>query len=181
MDKTTTNRHATLSKRDFCKLYTLHKEFLFNTLMSMGGSQELVEDIIQEVFLRLWLLREKIKPNKSIRSYMFKIGRNLILDYFRKNNNERYFETVYTLWFETAYLINLDEIFEEDRTSKIRSVVNKLPPKRRKVYELCKFEEKSYTEVSELMCISLSTISDHVVKANRFIKAELKNLDLIVR
>lgn len=174
MNATKTEIYAKLSRGDFSKLYNTHKEFLFNVLIGVGGSQELVEDIIHEIFLRVWLLREKIKPNASLRSYMFRIGQNLIVDYYRKINHERYFESTYSSWFDTSYLINLDKIFEEDKISKIKHAINKLPPKRKKVYELCKFEEKSYTEISELMCISPSTISDHVVKANRFIKAEVK-------
>ncbi|HLR00569.1 MAG TPA: sigma-70 family RNA polymerase sigma factor [Sphingobacterium sp.] len=175
MNDATTEMYVKLSRNDFSKLYNTHKEFLFKMLIGMGGSQELVEDIIHEVFLRIWLLREKIKPNASLRSYMFRIGQNLIVDYYRKIDNERYFESTYHSWFETSYLINLDKIFNEDKISKIKFIIDKLPPKRKKIYELCKFEEKSYTEVSELLCISLSTISDHMVKANRFIKAELKS------
>ena len=66
-----------------------------------------------------------------------------------------------------------DKIFLEDCLLKLEDVIDKLPPKRKQVFELCKFKQKSYEEAGEILNVSPSTISDHIVKANQFIRSEL--------
>ena len=64
-------------------------------------------------------------------------------------------------------------MFLEDKLCRLEVIIGKLPPKRKRIFELCKFEQKSYEEVSEILNVSPSTISDHIVKAHQFIKTEL--------
>jgi RNA polymerase sigma-70 factor (ECF subfamily) len=56
----------------------------------------------------------------------------------------------------------------------LQKAINSLPPKRRKVFQMVKMEDRSYEEVSRLLNISTSTINDHIVKATKFV---LENLE----
>src|SRR5699024_12515688 len=123
---------------------------------------------------KVWLKREQIRMDGSLKAYMFKIGQNMIVDYYRNQNRQRRMASVQLLFLESDSQKEESKLEKEERIIQMRKVINKLHPKRKKVFELCKFEEKSYEEVSMLLNISLSTISDHIVKAKSFIKTELK-------
>lgn len=170
------SRHENTIKEDeFERLYVQYKDFLKNYLLSFErySDEPMVEDLVQDVFLRIWLLRQDLDSKGHIRAYIFKIGQNLMMDYFRKAKNRRLYESYEAKMKSHICVLNLEELFFECNMSQLSSVIRKLPPKRRKVFELCKLEGKSYAETAKLLKISPSTISDHIVKANSFLKAEV--------
>ena len=78
----------------------------------------------------------------------------------------------------TVNYMALEEFVANDEKSVLlQNAINKLPPQRQQVFRLCKLEGKSYKEVSELLGISLSTISDHIVKATKSIRNDLESIN----
>ena len=65
----------------------------------------------------------------------------------------------------------------DEKSVLLENAISKLPPQRQQVFRLCKLEGKSYRDVSELLGISLSTISDHIVKATKSIRNYLESTD----
>ncbi|WP_158655827.1 RNA polymerase sigma factor [Sphingobacterium sp. HMA12] len=154
----------------FNLVYTTYQGTLYKKFMFLLNFQETAEDILQDVFLKTWQLRDTIKTEKSLKSYLFQIGRNLIMDHYRRQKREHGFTLIYRDFVNAVDQIDVECIFHEDKFSKLEGIINKLPPRRRQVFELCKLERRTYEEVSELLHISPSTISDHIVKAMQFIK-----------
>jgi len=154
----------------FNMVYTMHQGTLYKKFMFLLNFQETAEDILQDVFLKTWQLRNTIKTEKSLQNFLYQIGRNLIIDHYRKQKREQGFTLIYRNFMNMVDQIDEEYIFHEDKFSKLEGIINKLPPRRKQVFELCKFERRSYEEVSELLHISPSTISDHIVKAMQFIK-----------
>lgn len=156
----------------FTCLYQEYRQVLFKKFLLLLNSPEVVKDIIQEVFVRAWIKRDVIKPESSLKGYMYKIGRNLIFDYYRQKSI--IYQTSWTyLWQSEQEWPDDNQISTEDRVTKLEMIVNQLPPQRKRVFELCKYQQKSYQEVSQVLHISLSTISDHIVKAKNYIRTEL--------
>lgn len=166
-----TELYTTLDKEAFSSLYKRYRPVLFRQFLVLLNSHEAVKDIIQEVFIRVWLKRDHIKPDASLKAYMYRIGHNLIIDHYRSVNREQRFADVHILY--VGLNSSRDYELKEDKLQRLNKIIDKLPPKRKRVFELCKFEQKSYEEVSEILNISQATISDHIVKANSFIKMEL--------
>ena len=163
----------TKSDRDlFTCLYQEYRQVLFKKFLPLLNSPETVKDIIQEVFIRAWIKREVIKPESSLKGYMYKIGQNLIFDYYRQKSVMYQSAWLY-LWQQEQEWPDENQVTTEDKVAKIEMIVSQLPPQRKRVFELCKYEQKRYQEVSNAMHISLSTISDHIVKAKSFIRSEL--------
>jgi RNA polymerase sigma factor (sigma-70 family) len=61
----------------------------------------------------------------------------------------------------------------------LNDLINLLPPKRREIFQLIKMEDRSYNEVSHALSISPSTISDHIVKATKFIRQHLDDAKVV--
>lgn len=163
------NRGA-LDQEMFCMLYQTYQRDLHKNFLCLLSFQDSVEDILQEVFLKTWQLRDRIDTKQSLKAYMFRIGQNLIFDHYRRQKQERNFSLLYVDFHDSIEQIDEDLLFHEDHISKLEDIIGKLPPRRKQVFEMCKLERRSYEEVSELLDISPSTISDHIVKATQFIK-----------
>ena len=65
------------------------------------------------------------------------------------------------------------QVIRKEKAGLVHKAIEELPPKRKEVFKLCKLEGKSYEEISQRMGISTSTITDHIVKANVFIRNKL--------
>lgn len=163
-------RVDTLNHDTFNAIYTNYQGTLYKKFLFLLDFQEIAEDILQDVFLKTWQLRHVIRTEESLKSYMFRIGRNLIMDHYRRQKREQGFALLYAASASSVEQIDEECIFREDKFSKLERIINRLPPKRKQVFKMCKLEKRSYEEVSEILCISTSTISDHIVKATQFIK-----------
>ncbi len=156
-------------------IYHRYKVRLAASMLRLLKSTDLVDDLLQELFVRLWEHRESINPEQPIKAYLFRIAENLVYDTFRRLSKDRRLQDqLFHAMEEIGADIEKQFFMQEDRQA-IEAVIAMLPPKRRQVFTLCKLESKSYEEVSSLLNISLSTVNDHIYKANQFLKQHLAN------
>ena len=154
----------------FEKIYQLYSPRLYGKLLKLVKSESHAKEILQDVFMKLWEHRNSIDPEKSFRSYLFKITENKVYDFFRKAAREKNMEAQ-LISLSTANYNVIDEFISGDENlAKLQQAIELLPPQRQLVIRLCKLEGKSYKEVSELLGISVSTISDHIVKGTKTIR-----------
>ena len=156
----------------FEQLYHLHKTALASNLLRILKSRELVEDVLQHTFMKLWETRAHIDPHKPIAPYLYRIGRNLTSDIFRKALLDRNLRQQLLPKMAESYTHIEEAIHVEENKNTLYRVLDKLPPQRRKVFVLCKIENKSYKEVGKILHISENTINDHIREANKFIKKQ---------
>ncbi len=155
----------------FEKLYFSYSKRLYGNILRMVKSSDVAEEILQELFQRVWERRETIDVSKSFKSYLFTIAKHLVYDFFHSQTKQRHVEA-YLIEASTASYEHIDEeIALKETHSIIANGILQLPPQRRLVYKLCKIEGKSYEDVSDILGISTSTISDHIVKATKSLKA----------
>jgi len=164
----------------FEKIYRLYSNRLYGKLLKLLKSVPQTEEILQDVFLKVWEYRASIDPEKSFRAFLFKIAENKAFDFFRKAALHKAFETELIALSTSNHTMLEELIADEERSVLLEKAINNLPPQRQQVFRLCKLERKSYTEVSQLLGISLSTISDHIVKATKSIRTQLEPYNNIV-
>ena len=154
----------------FEKIYDRYSTRVFQNTLRLTKSQDIAEELLQETFYRIWEKRSLIDTNKPIKAYLFRIAENLAYDHFRKIAKDKVLSQQ-LIDIASQYYDHIDEMIESKENNQIlQSAIAALPPKRREIFLLCKFEGKSYREVSVLLGISESTINDHIVKAMRFLK-----------
>ncbi|RZL20120.1 MAG: RNA polymerase sigma-70 factor [Pedobacter sp.] len=158
------------SKEAFEQLYHIYSKQIFHNILRMVRSSENAQEILQIVFIKVWEQRESINPELSFKAFLYKISNNHIFNYFRSAGIERRIKA-YLQSTNTELYSHIEEnIHIAQQKELLHLVIEKLPPQRRVIYKLCKLEGKSYDEVSQELNISTGTISDHIVKANRFIR-----------
>ena len=165
------------NEQAFEKIYKLYSARLYGNLLKLVKSEAEAQEILQDVFLKIWENRQSIDMEKSFRSYLFKIAENKVYDFFRKVARDKKREAQ-LISLATNEYVPVGELLQSDeKTAMLEKAIDALPPQRQQVFKLCKLEGRSYKEVSELLGISVSTISDHIVKATKSIRDYFENND----
>ena len=155
------------------ELYSRNKVQIFANIRRLVKSEDIAEELLQDVFVKVWDKRDLLDPEKSFRSYLFRIAENLVYDFFRKAARDKKLEA-HIMSVATELYSHIEEtLYTKESTSILNRAVEQLPPQRRRVFTLCKIEGRSYEEVSQLLGISTSTINDHIVKATRSVREYL--------
>jgi RNA polymerase sigma-70 factor (family 1) len=160
----------------FKKLFDRYSQPLFRFSYSYLKSKEVAEDVVQEVFIKIWDNRESIKTGTSFRSYLFTITLNSIRKQFNKlaRLNEAKHDVLLSLSEEKEgfddsndYQVSIDKLHE---------LVAEMPKKRREVFIKKKLEDKSLKLISEELGITEKTVEYHITEAMKYLKDEFKKL-----
>ncbi|NCC09225.1 MAG: RNA polymerase sigma-70 factor [Bacteroidia bacterium] len=164
------------SQEAFTALYKHYwaKVYHFSNLYLSSESEK--EEVVQEVFVRLWEVRDFIKPEESFKGFLFIITRNIIFNNFRKSFRETtYKQTVLQAAFEEY---DMEESIETaDLRSYIKGLVSQLTPRQQEVFRLSREQHLSYREISKQLDISEKTVERHINDALRFLR---KNIHLFL-
>ncbi len=165
----------------FTELYYRYGAQLHAHLLRMIKSEETAREIYQDIFMKIWERREGIDASKPFGAYLYRIAVNKVYDHFRKIAREKRLATSLAVSSESSHRDTENGLLYDESLRLIRNAIDQLPPARRQIYVLCKIESKSYEEIATMLGISTSTINDHIVKANRFLKKALAaHIDTVV-
>lgn len=163
----------------FEKIYGFYSSILYCKLLKLLKSEFYSKELLQVVFLKIWDNRKSIQPEKSFRFYLFKIATNCAYDFFRKAARDRQLQVEFSK-VSAPHYSHIEEDLNNKETHKILFLaINSLPEKRKIIFKLCKIDGKSYDAVSHLLDISVSTVSDHIVKANLSIRNYMTQISTI--
>jgi RNA polymerase sigma-70 factor (family 1) len=157
-------------QKAFTQLYHLYSEPLYLNLLKLLKSKPLAEEKLQEIFILLWEKRETINIRSGFSSYLYRIGENKVIDFFREAKRDRRLYEQLKAATSEQYLYPERDLYNLEYTGLLQKALATLPPQRKRVFEFCKLQGKSYHEVSQLLGMSSSTINDHIVKATHSIR-----------
>jgi len=155
----------------FEKIYRGYSPRIFLNILKMVKSAEDAQEILQDVFVKVWEKRELIDPEQSFKSYLFQISRFTVYNFIRKINLDKKLKAYLSRESTELYTHIEESIAYRESDRFIMDAIEELPNQRKQIYKLCKIEGKSYAEVGQQLGISPSTINDHIVKATKFLKA----------
>lgn len=163
-----------IKKGDVAALKELHSQYFHQMCLFAKKSvhdDQLIENIVSDCFIKLWESRKKVEIKSSLKSYLYRILRNQIIDHYRKKQ-----ET--TEIMEELPDIPDETVFDEQqRYTKLYKAVEKLPEQRRKILELAVFESLTYQEIADKLGISKNTVKTQIARAYRFLKETLEPRD----
>lgn len=158
------------NEKAFEILYNIYAPKVYTNILRLVKSTSITEEILQDVFQKIWENRERIDLTKSYKYYLITIARNLAFDYFKSETKKRHlYDHLVQQSMERSNSVQ-EKLDYKETDNILKEAIASLSPQRQLVYTLCKLEGKSYEEVSRILNISPSTISDHIVKATKFIK-----------
>jgi RNA polymerase sigma-70 factor (ECF subfamily) len=162
----------------FQKLFERYSLPLFRFSFSYLKSKEVAEDVVQEVFMKIWNNRKDIKNNTSFQSYLFTIALNAIRKHFNKLSRQN--ELKHDILFEFSENKSKfdDRSGYQFLTEKLDELINQMPEKRKEVFIKKKMEEKSLKEIAEECEITTKTVEYHITEAMKFLKKEFEKLKI---
>lgn len=133
------------------------------------------QEIVQDIFITLWQKKDTLDPQKSIRSYLYTSVKNRCLNYIRDNKKFRSYRLDVEIELEIPVEDN-DQIATDEIQSRINMALNKLPPKCREIFEMSRYEDMKYKDISEKLGISVKTVEVQMSKALKILRHELGDL-----
>jgi RNA polymerase sigma-70 factor (ECF subfamily) len=157
----------------FRKLYDLYRDKLFFIAFKITRDESSSEDVVQEVFIKLWLNRQKLLELDSLAAYLNSITRNHIFSQLRKLATEEVYLRDLINSHRPESKDGSDQVLYNELKKMLDTAVARLPPQQKTVYQLGKIEGKKYDEIASLLNISKETVKNHMTKATASIKAYL--------
>ncbi|WP_343330743.1 RNA polymerase sigma-70 factor [Polaribacter staleyi] len=162
------------NKKAFSYLIDTYHHSLCVYANSLINNHIQADDVVQNVFVKLWEKRKSINESYSLKSFLYKAVYNEFIDQYRKTQSVLRIEKVYVDYINTI----IDSGSEEDN-EKLISLVNdsiqQLPPKCKQIFELSKSEGLSNIEISEYLNVSIKTVEFHITNAFSIIRKKIKN------
>ncbi|RIJ46975.1 sigma-70 family RNA polymerase sigma factor [Maribellus luteus] len=160
----------------FRALFDLYSKPLFQFSLNYLKSKDAAEDVVQEVFSKVWSKKTEIKSDTSFKSYLFTIALNAIRKQFNKLSklNEARHEILFSLSSNKPVFDDKDDY--QALLNKLEELIDLMPEKRKQVFVMKKLQEKSLNEIASELDISSKTVEYHITEAMKFLKSEFEKL-----
>jgi RNA polymerase sigma-70 factor (family 1) len=148
------------------RLYELLSEGLYRFSYSMVRSAEVAEEIVSDVFIKVWQIRARLSEIDNLRVYLFTIARNFSLNYLARNADNR---VIGLDSLDAGVLVEGNSPAEicisADLTNQIRRIIQQLPPQCRLIFQLVREEGLKYKEVAAILDLSPFTVRNQLAIA----------------
>lgn len=158
----------------FRVLFNSYSSKLFYFSLKFLKEKEASQEIVQEVFLSLWVNRAKLDPQYPIAPYLYIITRRLTLNSLRQIANSQ--SAMERMWLNIQLTSNETEeqVLLEDLERFTEQVLVKLPKQQQLIYRMSRHQELSYDEIAEELNISKNTVKNHLVSALKTLRTQLQ-------
>lgn len=158
----------------FRELYDSYRDDIYAYSKSMLKDRSQAEEIVQDVFMKVWLNRAALDPTLSFKAYVFRLTRNMTINVLKKAANEEKLRKILFYKTQHNYSPSPDVTINEKDYNELRNkIIEELPPRRKLIFEMSRNEGLSYQEISLKLGISESTVKTQMSKALETIRALL--------
>lgn len=167
------------NEKAFLTIFNTYRKEVYAYSLSILKSQTYAEEIVQEVFLKIWIRRKDLDMSLALKPYLIVISKNMCLNFLKKAaydvkmreevfyQSQKSFNPIYT------------GIHEKELEDIQKQALDLLPPRRRLIFEMSRYEGKSYKEISQELGISMNTVKSQMNKALETLRVFLlKNSDI---
>ncbi|MCK0114824.1 RNA polymerase sigma factor [Gelidibacter sp. F63206] len=167
------------NEKTFLTIFNTYRKEVYAYSLSILKSQTYAEEIVQEVFLKIWIKRKDLDMSLALKPYLIVITKNMCLNFLKKAaydvkmreevfyQSQKSFNPIYT------------GIHEKELDDIQKQALDLLPPRRRLIFEMSRNEGKSYKEISQELGISINTVKSQMNKALEALRVFLlKNSDI---
>ncbi|WP_316840983.1 RNA polymerase sigma-70 factor [Pedobacter gandavensis] len=162
----------------FTKLYRHYFKSLFMTALKIVRDEYLAEEVIQDVFLRLWENEDRFHQIVEFERYLYRSVGNESLNKLRKQKTQsKHYEQLSKV--DSPEFVNT-LLEEEELKRKIMKAVDTLPPQCKTIFKMNRFQGLKYRQIAEELNISEKTVEGHMAKALKILRTHLLGLILLL-
>lgn len=156
----------------FAQLFHFYKDKLFSFIFRITGSPQLAEDIIQEVFAKIWTKKEQLIDVDNFGSYLFRAAQNHSINAFRKMAAENLAVSALKNRLEDNSTDHY--MSEKETTALLHTALSRLSAQQKLVFTLSREEGLRYEEIAKKLNLSPSTVKNHMIAALRTLRETFK-------
>ncbi|MDR3250302.1 MAG: RNA polymerase sigma-70 factor [Tannerella sp.] len=168
-----------LGKSDHKAFGILFKEYhpkVKSFLFGFVKDQELVADMTQDIFFKVWINRDNLSKIVSFGAYLFRMARNMVYDHYEHINViEKYSLEQQELQEQTCS--PEEDLYARELSLLIDTVVDRMPPQRKRIFIMSRHEYHSNDEISKKLNINKRTVENHITQALQDIRKELHSVN----
>jgi len=168
------------NEKAFRAIFDLYKVELFRAAIRLTKSRVIAEEIIQEVFIGLWISREHLIKVKEPASYIYRILFNRASNYLRKEANQQRIIKAALQHTQSSSDATEQLVDVNDTEHLIEKALGQLPPRQKTVYKLHCQQGLTNDEIASQLHVSQHTIKSHLSKAIGFIRTYLGNTSVVI-
>jgi RNA polymerase sigma-70 factor (ECF subfamily) len=158
----------------FRQIFDNYHHLLGAHIFRLTDSMETAEEIVQDVFIKMWDNREELRDIRNLKAYLFVISRNQALNALKKSLREqKHYQKWQTEQQVSENLDNQEPVFN-NHYHLLDLAINQLPPQQQKVYLMSRHERLKYAEIAMKMNISRETVKKYLQLAVGFISSYLR-------
>lgn len=157
---------AQSNQKKFRQLMELTSDELLHFAMGFLRDKEVAEEIVSDVYVKIWNNRKEITKIQNLKSYLFICVKNGCLSHLRKMRNDK---IVLLEEYKDFHFLPIDgpenEYIDKEVIQEIHSAIDSLPPKCKLAFTLAKINGLKHKEIAEVMEVSEKTVNNHLVSA----------------
>lgn len=159
-------------KDAFTRIFEMHHGLILNYIYRISGDRDLAEEVVQDVFMKLWNHRNGFDPSKPIKPYLLTSARNAFIDKKRRqavrksSDIEIHKEAIENKKANDTNLKELENVLEK--------ALSNLNPGEKEVFILSRMEEMKYHEIATALGISIKTVEARMKRALEYLRNNLR-------
>jgi RNA polymerase sigma factor (sigma-70 family) len=159
----------------FSKAFYYYNKRIYPYFLNKVQSEGVAKEMVQDVFLKLWISREKLLTSANPEGYLFLIAANLLKDYFRRMGREQKMRAFWSKKEEGQVVES--EVWYSETRKLLDAAMHQLPPERQRIYQM-RMDGHSYETIADMLQISVNTVRNQLVSATKAVRAYLKDQGL---
>lgn len=161
------------NEKAFSSLYYKYHHRLGIYLYQLTASRPFAEEILQDVFCKVWEKRDQLPAIENFQAWVFTIAKNQALNALRSMVSERLQKKVWAK--DQVDVAGLDQVTAEDQLQLIDKAISQLPPQQKKVFMLSRYKRLKYIEIAQELNLSKETIKSYLQIATSSIRKYVNN------
>ncbi len=161
----------------FRSFFDAYYQKMFRWAVYYVKTEQGAEEVVSDVFIRIWKNRQGLAEVLQLDSYLFTAIKRQSFNFIQQNNKRLYIENLDAIE-NISYEHHSDpeyEYLQQELDALIKTVVEKLPPRCRLIFQMVRLDGMKYKEVAELLHISIKTVENQLLKATLILRENVQS------
>ncbi len=159
--------------KSFEFIFRFYYEPMLDHATRILGEAAEAEEVVQDVFLKIWRDRQKLRIQTSLQAYLYTSVYHACLNLIRKKKQG--YDYRQYLSRQTVPVFPADErLYYAETSRRVFDVLERMPERRRTIFTMSRFQGMTYRDIAQKLSLSVKTVEDNMTKALRFLRKNLK-------
>ena len=157
----------------FQHLFDLYRDKLFSYSFRITKHEAGAEEIVQDVFMKIWTGRQQIDPSLNTNAYLYKITEHMAFNFLKKLARDKKLKEKVAAFFQDSHNQTEDTVIYHDYENLLQKAITSMPPQRKLIFEMSRKECLTHEEIAGQLNISRHTVRNQIIAAVQTIRQYL--------